>query len=361
MSTYDFLVVGAGLFGSVCAYELSKLGNEVLVIDKRDHIGGNCYTKEIADINVHMYGPHIFHTNNKFVWDYINQFAEFNSFTYRPKVRYKNRLYSFPINLLTLHQVCGVLSPAEANKIIRQDEPSNCNNIEDYLLYKVGEELYEIFFKGYTEKQWGKPAKDLPVSIIKRLPIRLSFDDNYYFDRYQGIPVGGYAKIFSKLLRDCDVLLGVDYLEQKNYFDCLATKVIYTGALDRYFNYDFGKLEYRSLEFETEFHSLADYQGTAGINYTDIEVPYTRIIEHKHFEFGKQAHTIVTKEYSVAGVADKNDFYYPIENSKNQSLHKKYQSIDVNNIFFGGRCADYRYYNMDETIVAALNLVRKLS
>lgn len=357
---YDYLIVGSGLFGSICARELTNAGKKVLVIDKRDHIGGNCYTENNDGINVHKYGPHIFHTSDKRVWDYINQYADFNHFVYRPKVNYKGKIYSFPVNLMTLYQIFHITTPEQAKIVldywkIKNDNPKN---LEEWILSQVGERLYETFIKGYTTKQWGREPKLLPASIIKRLPIRLNFDDNYYFDNYQGIPIGGYTKIFEKLLKDIEVRLNTDYLDNKDFFDNLAEKIIYTGPIDKLYSYAYGKLEYRSLRFETERLEEEDYQGNAAINYTDVEVPYTRVIEHKHFEFGKQKHTIVTKEYP----SNEGEPYYPVNDEDNNRKYNLYKRLmnQEEKIIFGGRLADYKYYDMHQVIASALHQVKLL-
>jgi UDP-galactopyranose mutase len=355
---YDYLIVGAGLFGSICARELTNNGKKVLVIDKRDHIGGNCYTSNEGGINVHTYGPHIFHTNNKQVWDYINQFVEFNHFTYRPKVKYNNNIYSFPINLMTLYQIYGVSTPSQAESILELERIHNNepNNLEEWILSQVGTKLYETFIKGYTTKQWGRDPKYLPVSIIKRLPIRLTYDDNYFNDRYQGIPIGGYTQIFDKLLDGIDVKLGVDYFKDElpKY-----NIIIYTGPVDMFYDYIHGKLEYRSLRFENEYLDINDYQGNAAINYTDVNIPYTRIVEHKHFEFGKQKHTIITREYPTT----EGEPYYPVNDKLNNDRYNLYKSLmdKEDRVIFGGRLADYKYYDMHQVIASALHQVKILN
>jgi UDP-galactopyranose mutase len=356
---YDYLIVGAGLFGSIFARELTDKGFKCLVIDKRDHIGGNCYTETIEGINVHKYGPHIFHTSDDKVWNYINKFCEFNHFVNRPKVNYKGKIYSFPINLMTLYQIFNVTTPEEAKDKLDsvKYDITNPKNLEDWVLSQVGKDMYDIFIKGYTTKQWGMEPKLLPTSIIKRLPIRLNYDDNYFFDKYQGIPIGGYTQIFDKLLHNIDVKLNVDYFDDKNYWDNQSTKVVYTGPIDRYYNYIFGKLDYRSLEFKTKIEDCYDFQGNAVVNYTDIETEYTRIIEHKHFEFGKQNKTVITEEYP----RNEGEPYYPINDSTNNTRYNQYKELMVKdqNVIFGGRLADYKYYDMHQVIASALKRVKE--
>lgn len=357
MILYDYLIVGSGIYGSIFANELNKIGKKVLVIDKRNHIGGNCYTENIDDINVHKYGPHIFHTSDKRIWDYVNNIVPFNHFSYRPKIKYKDKIYSLPINMMSLYQVYGVKTPEEAQRKLDEVKVQNekPNNLEEWILSQVGPELYEIFVKGYTTKQWGRDPKELPSSIIRRLPIRLTFDDNYYFDNHQGIPIGGYTKIFEKLLENIEVKLGVDYFSQKEYYNSIANKVLYTGPIDQFYDYQFGKLEYRSLEFKTEKLEIPNYQGIAGMNYGDIDVEYTRIIEHKHFEFGEQPTTVITKEYPRSN----GEPYYPINDKINNTRYNEYkQLMDKETKFlFGGRLADYKYYDMHQVFASALKRV----
>ena len=358
---YDYLIIGSGLFGSVCARELTDAGFKCLVIDKRNHIGGNVYTENIKGINVHKYGPHIFHTSNKKIWDYVNKFIEFNHFSYRPRVNFNNKIYSFPINMMTLYQLWGVTNPKETLEKINKVKINikNPSNLEEYILSKVGKEIYETFIKGYTKKQWEKDPKDLPVSIIKRIPIRLTFDDNYYFDKYQGIPIGGYTKLINNLLKEIEVKTSIDYFKNKAELDLVSRKVIFTGKIDEYFNYKFGELEYRGLNFKQEILDIDNFQGVAGMNYTSEKVPFTRIIEHKHFEFGKQKHTIITKEYPKR--ASKNDIpYYPINNKANNKRYSKYKKLaEKTNVIFGGRLAEYKYYDMHQVIGSALSKVKK--
>lgn len=351
------MIVGAGLFGSVMARQLTDQGLRCLVLDRRNHIGGNCYTKNIDGINVHTYGAHIFHTSNEKIWNFVNRFAKFNHYVNRPKVRYQDKVYSFPLNLLTLNQLWGVQTPSEAKDMLEEKRIPIANpaNLEEWILSQVGTEIYEIFIKGYTEKQWGIPAKNLPASIIKRLPIRLTFDDNYFNDCYQGIPIGGYTQIFTKLLDGIEVKTGIDYLESRDYFNSLAPKIIYTGEIDKFFDYSQGKLNYRSLKFETKIIESFDFQGNAVVNYTDSTVPFTRIIEHKHFEFGKQDYTIITHEYPQS-YREGSIPYYPVNDTYNNQLYEKYKQLVLQDsrFIFGGRLAEYKYYDMHQVIGSAL-------
>jgi UDP-galactopyranose mutase len=355
---YDFLIVGCGLFGVTCAQQAKEKGKRCLIIDSRNHIGGNIYTENKNGINIHTYGPHIFHTNNDEIWNYANRFTRFNHFINRPKVNYKDKLYSFPINLFTLYQIWGIKTPEEAKlKLdsvkVKIEEPKN---LEEWILSQVGEELYYTFIHGYTKKQWNKEPKDLPSFIIKRLPIRLNFDDNYFFDKYQGIPIGGYTKIIENMTEGIEVILNENYFDRRDYWNQKADKVIFTGKIDEFYNYKYGELEYRSLRFEEFKLNIKDYQGNAYINYTDENVPYTRIIEHKHFEFGQQDITYITKEYPENYIKGENTPYYPINNDKNNDLYKKYRQMSEkeNNTLFGGRLAEYRYYDMHQIIGSAL-------
>ncbi|MBQ1547521.1 MAG: UDP-galactopyranose mutase [Lachnospiraceae bacterium] len=359
---YDYLVVGAGLYGAVFANEAKKKGKKVLVIDRRDHIGGNTYTKEIEGINVHIYGCHIFHTSNKEVWNYINQFAEFNNFINSPVAVYKDELYNLPFNMNTFSKMWGIKTPEEAKKIIA-DQIKDLNitepkNLEEQALSLVGTDVYEKLIKGYTEKQWGRDCKDLPAFIIKRLPLRFVYDNNYFNDRYQGIPMGGYTKIFEKMLDGIDIELGVDFLKKKGRFD--AEKIVFTGQIDEYFDNVYGPLEYRKVRFETEVIDKENYQGNAVVNYTEREVPYTRVIEHKHFEYGTQPKTVISKEYSEEWKPG-DEPYYPVNNEKNNALYEKYKELaeKEGNIIFGGRLGEYKYYDMDKVIEAALNMAKK--
>jgi UDP-galactopyranose mutase len=359
---YDYVIVGSGLFGSVFAYEAYKKGKKCLVLEKRNHIGGNIYTQNIHGINVHEYGPHIFHTSNKQIWDYINQFAVFNHFVNRPRVNYKDKIYSFPINLLTLYQVFGVKDPTAAKEILEKNKIffTNPSNLEEWCLSEIGKDLYETFIKGYTKKQWMKDPKDLPSSIIKRIPIRTNFDDNYYNDTYQGIPIGGYTKIIDKMLYNIPCFVNTDYLKNKNEWNKLANKIVYTGPIDAFYEYCYGELEYRTTKFEHKVLEVKDYQGVAQMNFTDENVPYTRIIEHKHFEFGQQDKTIITLEFPEQWNSNKVP-YYPVNDGKNNALYKKYRerADQEKNIIFGGRLAEYKYYDMHQIIGAALHLAKQ--
>ena len=363
---YDYLIVGAGLFGATCAHELTKKGKRVLVIERRDHIGGNIYTENNNGVHVHKYGAHIFHTNDKRVWDYVNSFAEFNRFTNSPLANYEGRLFNLPFNMNTFHQLWGVQTPAEAIKKIdeqRQElsgkEPEN---LEEQAISLVGRDIYEILIKGYTEKQWGRKATELPAFIIRRLPVRMTYDNNYFSDRYQGIPIGGYTQIAEKMLEGIEVRTGVNYFENKQELNSLADKVIYTGQIDEYFDFNFGKLEYRSLRFETEtLVDVDNYQGNAVVNYTESTIPYTRIIEHKHFDPSETAHTVITKEYPEEW-HEGSEPYYPVNDDKNMALFKKYRTLakEESNVYFGGRLAEYKYYDMHQVIRSAFNLIDDL-
>lgn len=363
MKKYDFLIVGAGLFGAVFAHEAKKAGKNCLVLDKRNHVGGNLYCESIAGINVHRYGPHIFHTSNRRIWDYVSQFVEFNRFINAPLANYKGEIYNLPFNMNTFNKLWGVVTPEDARRrIITQIEAADIEhpkNLEEQAISLVGAEIYEKLIKHYTEKQWGRPCSELPAFIIKRLPVRFTYDNNYFNDTYQGIPVGGYNALFEQLLEGIDVELSVDYLAQRGrYSNC--EKVVYTGAIDAYFDYRLGALDYRSLRFETEVLDTADYQGNAVINYTDSETPYTRIIEHKHFEFGAQPQTVVTKEYP-APWSKGDEPYYPVNDDQNQALYETYAALarEENNLILGGRLGEYRYYNMDQVIARALEQWRR--
>lgn len=354
---YDYLIVGAGLYGSVFAHECIKANKTVLVIDKRHHIGGNCYTETIENINVHAYGPHIFHTDDKAIWDYINQFAEFNNFICRAKARYKDEIYSFPINLLTLHQLWGVTTPSEAAaKIaeVRYDIP-NPQNLEEQVLSQIGKEVYEKFIYGYTKKQWGREPRDLPASIIKRLQMRLSFDDNYFPHRYQGVPIGGWTPLFEKLLQGAEVRLNCEF---EHYMLNIAETVIYTGGIDEFYKFHYGNLDYRSLRFEHKTLD-GDFQGVHGVNYTEYEVPYTRITEHKHFENPNNPKTVITYEYPENYTIGK-EAYYPINDEKNNAMYELYKQSPSQNVIFGGRLGLYSYMDMHQVVAEALRLSVKL-
>lgn len=364
---YDYLIVGAGLFGAVCAHELCKKNKTVLVIDKRANVGGNVYTENIHGINVHKYGAHIFHTSNKEIWDYINQFAVFNNYINSPIARYKDELYNLPFNMNTFTKLWpDVFTPEQAQARIKKEVEAHFRddpkNLEEQAINLVGPTIYEKLIKGYTAKQWGRQCTELPAFIIKRIPVRFTFDNNYFNDIYQGIPIGGYTNIINKMLSNAEVKLGVDYFDNKEYFDSLANEVIYTGAIDQYYGYCFGPLQYRAVRFETEEVAMSNYQGNAVVNYTEYEVPYTRIIEHKHFEFDTNTPTtIISREYpSEWNVGD--DPYYPINNEQNNSLYSKYKELasKESSIVFGGRLGEYKYYDMDKTIESALALINRL-
>ena len=364
MKKYDYLIVGTGLFGAVFAQQAKAAGKKVLVVEKRPHIAGNVYTEEIEGINVHKYGAHIFHTNNKEVWDYITQFADFNRFTNSPVANYKGELYSLPFNMYTFNKMWGVVTPEEAAAKIEEQKKEagidNPKNLEEQAISLVGRDIFEKLVKGYTEKQWGRDCKDLPAFIIKRLPVRLTFDNNYFNALYQGIPMGGYTKLVSNLLDGIEIRLNVDYLKQKDELDALADKVIYTGPIDEYFNYQLGTLEYRSVRFETEVLDIPNFQGNAAVNYTDRETPWTRIIEHKWFEFGTQPKTVISREYSSEWKLG-DEPYYPVNDKKNEKLCKQYKKLAKNekNMIFGGRLGEYKYYDMDAVIASALQLCEK--
>ena len=366
---YDYLIVGAGLFGSVFAHEAKKAGKKCLVIDKRSHIAGNIYTEKEEGINVHRYGAHIFHTDNEEVWNYVNGFAEFNRYTNSPVARYKDELYNMPFNMNTFNKMWGVVTPQEAKaKIEQQIEEAGIKepqNLEEQAISLVGRDIYEKLVKGYTEKQWGRRADELPSFIIKRLPVRFIYDNNYFNDKYQGIPVGGYTQIISKMLEGIETRLNTDFFENRDYFEKIADKIVFTGMIDEYFEYCFGELEYRSLKFETETLDVENYQGNAVVNYTEYEVPYTRIIEHKHFEFMCQngnyvPKTVITREYPVAWKHG-DEPYYPMNDSKNNELYNKYKALadKEDKVIFGGRLGMYKYYDMDDVIAEALECVKK--
>lgn len=368
---YDYLVVGAGLFGATFAREATDAGKKVLVIDKREQIAGNVYTKEIEKINVHMYGAHIFHTNNKRVWDYLNKFATFNRFTNSPVANYKGELYSLPFNMYTFNEMWGVTTPEEAYKKIEEQRKeagiTEPKNLEEQAISLVGRDIFEKLVKGYTEKQWGRECKDLPAFIIKRLPVRFTFDNNYFNALYQGIPAGGYTKMVEKMLDGIEVRLGVDYLEKKAEYDAMADMTVYTGPIDAYFGYEIGTLEYRSVRFENEVLDIPNFQGNAAVNYTDRETPFTRIIEHKWFEFGKDSEgkdipkTVISREYSSEWKAG-DEPYYPVNDEKNNRLYEEYKKLaeKEKNVVFGGRLGEYKYYDMDAVVEAALETATRV-
>jgi UDP-galactopyranose mutase len=363
---YDYLIVGSGLFGAVCANELTKRGRSVLVIDRRQHIGGNVYTEDHDGIQVHKYGAHIFHTNDKEIWDYVNQLVEFNRFTNSPLANYKGKLYNLPFNMNTFYQLWGVKTPAEAQAKLREQcaemDGKEPKNLEEQAISLVGRDIYETLIKGYTEKQWGRDCKDLPSFIIRRLPVRLTFDNNYFSDRYQGVPIGGYTKLIKTMLEKSEIQLGVDFLSDKESYSQMADKIIYTGAIDEYFANQLGKLEYRSLKFENERIEIDNFQGNAVVNYTECEIPFTRIIEHKHFDPVDTSHTVITREYpSEWQVGDEP--YYPVNDEKNMNLFKQYRKLakeESTKVIFGGRLAEYKYYDMHQVIRSALNKVKEI-
>lgn len=365
MKNYDYLVVGAGLFGAVFAHEAALKGKKVKVIEKRDHIAGNIYTKEMEGIQVHMYGAHIFHTSDKEIWDYVNQFAEFNRYTNSPIANYKGEIYNLPFNMNTFNKLWGVITPEEAQAKIEEQRAvlggKRPENLEEQAISLVGTDIYEKLIKHYTEKQWEKPCVDLPAFIIRRLPVRLTYDNNYFNDTYQGIPIGGYTQIVEKMLNheNIDVEVNVDFFTNKEKYLEEFPKIVFTGMIDEFFDYKLGELEYRSLRFETETLDTENYQGNAVVNYTDSETPYTRVIEHKHFEFGKQDKTIITREYSKTWKKG-DEPYYPVNNSKNNDLYAQYRKLaeEQEKVIFGGRLGQYRYYDMHQVIAAALQCVR---
>jgi UDP-galactopyranose mutase len=362
---YDFIIVGAGIFGSTFAQQAHENGFKCLIIDKRSHNAGNLYTENIEGINVHKYGPHIFHTSDKKIWEYVNRFSEFNGFVNRPKVKYGDEIYSFPVNLFTLYQLFGVNNPQDALKVLDQVRIKNENpkNLEEWILSQVGEEIYRKFIYGYTKKQWGKDPKELPISIIKRLPIRITFDDNYFNDKYQGIPVGGYTKMVEKMQEGIEVKLGIDFLEDKKLWESKAKKIVFTGPIDEFFGYSEGNLEYRSLKFETEIIDSKDFQGNAIINYTEENISYTRICEHKHFENSQSDKTVITREYPDSWEKGK-ERYYPINNDFNNEKYISYRKMaeEISDKYiFGGRLAEYKYYDMHQVIGSALSKFNKIN
>jgi len=367
MKAYDYLIIGAGLYGAIFAREATKRGKACLVLEKRDHIGGNVYTENRNGINVHRYGAHIFHTSNKKVWEYVQQFAEFNRYTNAPIANYKGEIYNLPFNMNTFNKMWGVITPQQAYDKInaqRQQFQSESRNLEEHAISLVGTDIYEKLIKSYTEKQWGRSCKDLPAFIIKRLPMRYTYDNNYFNDLYQGIPIGGYKAMVDKMLEGIDVRLGVDYLKNREEINAMmkpgTAKIIYTGPIDAWFDYALGELEYRSVRFETEELPITNYQGNAVVNYTDRETLYTRIIEHKHFEFGTSETTVISKEYSAAWKRG-DEPYYPINDEKNQKLYQCYKELakKEQHVIFGGRLGEYKYYDMDKVTESALKAVEK--
>jgi UDP-galactopyranose mutase len=360
---YNYVIVGSGFFGSICAYELNKIGKKCLVLERRNHIGGNCYTEERDNINLHLYGPHIFHTSNEEVWKWINQFVEFNDFTLRPVANYKSEIYSLPFNMWTFSKMWNISHPEQAKEIINEQSQdiTEPKNLEEQAIKLVGKDVYYKLIKGYTEKQWRKSATELPKEIIQRLPIRFTYDNNYFNDKYQGIPIGGYTQIFSKLLKDVDIELSVDYLDDPEYWDNIAENVIYTGPIDAYFKYEFGELEYKTNFFKHERLETQNHQGVSMMTYTDIDVPYTRCIEHKHFENSKSDFTWISFDYPSEYNRYKEPFY-PVNDDSNNQLYQKYlNKVDKSrNVYFGGRLAEYKYYDMDKVIDRALNFVKEL-
>lgn len=362
---YDYLIVGSGLFGSIFAYEANKRRKKVLVIDKRNHVGGNIYTKEVEGINVHEYGAHIFHTSNKEVWNYIQQFAEFNRYTNSPIANYKGEIYNMPFNMNTFNKLWGVVTPEEAkakiNEQIKESGIMEPQNLEEQAISLVGKDIYKKLIKGYTQKQWGRPCTELPSFIIKRLPVRFTYDNNYFNDIYQGIPIGGYTQIIEKMLDGIDIKLNCDYFEHREELELLAEKIVFTGMIDQYYDYKLGTLEYRSLRFETELLDKENYQGNAVVNYNEYEVPYTRIIEHKHFEYGTQSKTVITKEYPSTW-SKGDEPYYPMNDDKNNELYSKYKKLadKEDNVIFGGRLGMYKYFDMHNVIAEALKCVKEV-
>lgn len=363
MEKYDYLIVGAGLFGAVFAHEATAAGKKCLVLERRGHIGGNCYTEEIEGIQVHKYGAHIFHTSDKYVWDFINRFAEFNNYVNSPIASYKGEIYNMPFNMNTFSKMWGISTPQEAKAMIeeqRKEISGEPQNLEEQAISLVGRDIYEKLVKGYTEKQWGRPCAELPASIIKRLPVRFTYDNNYFNDRYQGIPIGGYAAIIEKLLAGCDIRLDTDFIAEREKYSGMAGKIIYTGMIDEYYGFCYGALEYRSVSFESEVVDTDNYQGVAVVNYTDSDTPYTRVIEHKHFDFGKQSKTVISREYPAEWKPGMEP-YYPINNLKNQAVYEKYAELAKreSKVIFGGRLGEYKYHDMKDAISGALALAKR--
>ena len=361
MSKYDYVIVGGGFFGAICAHELNKRGKSVVVLELRDHIGGNCYTEEADGVHIHKYGAHIFHTNDKKVWDYVNQFVEFRPFSHNVIANYKGEIYNLPFNMSTFNQMWGVTTPHEAkNKIDEQRFDGKVTNLEEQALSLVGKDVYEKLIKGYTQKQWRKDPKELPASIIKRLPVRFTYNNNYFNDKYQGIPIGGYTQIFDKLLEGIKVYTNCDYLENKEYWDAKTDKVIYTGPIDKYFNYEYGDLEYKSVEWDTMKMNTDNYQGCAVMNYTDEESTFTRIIEHKHFDDQNQKVSWVSMEYPKEYTRGTEPFY-PVNDDVNNKKYRQYKQLaDNDKVIFGGRLAEYKYYDMHQVVASALSKVKQL-
>ena len=363
MEKFDYLIVGAGLFGAVFAHEATAAGKKCLVLERRGHIGGNCYTEEIEGIQVHKYGAHIFHTSDKYVWDFINRFAEFNNYVNSPIASYKGEIYNMPFNMNTFSKMWGISTPQEAKAMIeeqRKEISGEPQNLEEQAISLVGRDIYEKLVKGYTEKQWGRPCAELPASIIKRLPVRFTYDNNYFNDRYQGIPIGGYTAIIEKLLAGCDIRLDTDFIAEREKYSGMAGKIIYTGMIDEYYDFFYGALEYRSVSFESEVVDTDNYQGVAVVNYTDSDTPYTRVIEHKHFDFGKQSKTVISREYPAEWKPGMEP-YYPINNLKNQAVYEKYAELAKreSKVIFGGRLGEYKYHDMKDAISGALALAKR--
>jgi UDP-galactopyranose mutase len=361
---YDYLIVGSGFFGSICAYELTKQGYKCLVLEKRNHIGGNCHTSNRDNIHIHDYGAHIFHTSNEEVWKWINQFTSFNNFTNTPVANYRGEIYSLPFNMWTFSKLWNITHPDQAKKIIKQQSKhiKNPQNLEEQAIKLVGTDVYEKLIKGYTIKQWKKDPKELPKEIIRRLPIRFTYDNNYFNDKYQGIPIGGYTQIFKQLLEGIEVKLDIDYLKNKEYWDAQTNKIIYTGPIDAYFNYQFGELEYKTTEFKHNKLKMDNYQGVAVVNYTDVDIPHTRIIEHKHFDPIESNHTWITYEYPIEYRATQTEPYYPVNDEENNQKYLQYKNLANQelNVIFGGRLAEYKYYDMHQVIDSALNFIKKI-
>ncbi|SDF79413.1 UDP-galactopyranose mutase [Pedobacter terrae] len=360
---YDYVIIGSGLFGSVFAHEMTKRGKKCLVIEKRSHAYGNLFCEKIENINVHKYGAHIFHTSDESIWSYVNQFVKFNNFVNSPLINYQNELYNLPFNMNTFYKLWGTVSPQDAKAVIA-DQIANLNftkatNLEEQAQLLVGTDIYNMFIKGYTEKQWGKRPSLLPASIIKRIPVRFTYNNNYFDDHYQGIPIGGYNALMEKFLNGIDLRLNCDYFSDRTYFESLGKKLVFTGKIDQFFNYKFGVLEYRSLRFENKILPIENFQGNAVVNYTDANIPFTRIYEHKHFEFGSQPSTVITKEYPISSSTDREP-YYPINDSLNMTIFNQYKEVskDFPNVIFGGRLAEYKYYDMHQVIGSALTKMK---